>query len=31
MEGAFFIDLNDLAATKYEMLGLEYVTKKLYL
>ncbi|MCV9387349.1 rhamnogalacturonan acetylesterase [Reichenbachiella ulvae] len=31
MEGAYFIDLNDLVATKYEELGQDYVTKKLFI
>ncbi len=31
MEGAYFIDLNDLVATKYEELGQDYVTKNLFL
>lgn len=31
MEGAYFIDLNDLVATKYEELGQQYVTDSLFL
>ncbi len=31
MEGAYFIDLNDLVASKYEELGQEYVSKNLFL
>ncbi|WP_258104206.1 rhamnogalacturonan acetylesterase [Marinoscillum sp. MHG1-6] len=30
MEGAYFIDLNDLVATKYESLGQDYVTSGLF-
>lgn len=29
-EGAYFIDLNDLVATKYEQLGQDYVTNELF-
>jgi rhamnogalacturonan acetylesterase len=31
MEGAYFIDLNDLVASKYESLGQDYVTDSLFL